>query len=377
MICQSCGMPITGSHSRFRAKEMDGGGSIYCIRCYRDGVFINPEACIPDMVARGLPHLARRIGAEAAREELERLIPTLQRWLPGNESAEDFKYIHRLIRQDLGERKFVPDLPRDDYPQAVEVLGTSGQVLILTGFCVLESMTGETDGLSGALVLAYALMSLGKKVRIVTDVFSADLLKAGGSVLPQSIPVFSLPSGMEDGSAGLAGLLEEWEPDCVVSIERPGRASDGHSYSMRGERLDPVVPQLDDFFLACRSRGCRTIGIGDGGNELGMGALSDCVRNRSSMGCLIACVTPADYSVAAAVSSWGGYALAAGLSLRNGRNLLPPSGTEEEMISILAAGGAVDGVTRKPEASVDGLRLDQYLQPIQSIYRLLEERLSQ
>ena len=372
-ICQSCGMPITGSHSRFRARETDGSGSIYCVKCYKEGRFVHPDAGISDMVERGVPHLARRIGADAARVELKRLIPTLRRWQSGTDS--DFDFINGLLRQDLVERNFVSDAPANDFPEAVNVLEEAKRVLILTGFCVLESMTGETDGLSGSLVLASALMSLGKTVVIVTDIFSGDLLKAGKSLLASEVPVIVVSSGMEAVRLELDGLMEELKPDSVVSIERPGRAADGHSYSMRGERLDPVVPQLDDFFLDCRKMGCRTIGIGDGGNELGMGSLSECIRGRSSLGCLIACATPADFSVAAAVSSWAGYGLAAALSLRSGRNLLPPLGTEEAIIGAIAAMGGMDGVTRKRDATVDGLSMGLYLQPLLAIYGLIGERL--
>lgn len=372
-ICQSCGMPITGSHSRFRARETDGSGSIYCVKCYKEGRFVHPDAGISDMVERGVPHLARRIGADAARVELKRLIPTLRRWQSGTDS--DFDFINGLLRQDLVERNFVSDAPANDFPEAVNVLEEAKRVLILTGFCVLESMTGETDGLSGSLVLASALISLGKTVVIVTDIFSGDLLKAGKSLLASEVPVIVVSSGMEAVRLELDGLMEELKPDSVVSIERPGRAADGHSYSMRGEQLDPVVPQLDDFFLDCRKMGCRTIGIGDGGNELGMGSLSECIRGRSSLGCLIACATPADFSVAAAVSSWAGYGLAAALSLRSGRNLLPPLGTEEAIIGAIAAMGGMDGVTRKRDATVDGLSMGLYLQPLLAIYGLIGERL--
>ena len=78
--CQSCGMPFDEAHSEYRAKEADGGGSAYCTYCYKDGKFIDANATVEDMVEMGLPHLARKIGESAAREQLEKLIPTLLRW---------------------------------------------------------------------------------------------------------------------------------------------------------------------------------------------------------------------------------------------------------------------------------------------------------
>ena len=79
-VCQSCGMPFDESHSELIAKEADGTDSIYCTYCYANGEFMNPEASVEDMVEMGVPHLAYKIGEEAAREQLSKLVPTLERW---------------------------------------------------------------------------------------------------------------------------------------------------------------------------------------------------------------------------------------------------------------------------------------------------------
>ena len=57
------------------------------------------------------------------------------------------------------------------------------------------------------------------------------------------------------------------------------------------------------------------IGIGDGGNELGMGKVLDRIVKDVPHGETIACVTAADYLITAGVSNWGGYALAVALYL--------------------------------------------------------------
>ena len=79
-ICQSCGMPFDEAHSEFIAKEKDGSDSIYCSYCYRDGEYIYPEATLNEIAETGVPHLARKIGEQAARDQLLRLLPTLVRW---------------------------------------------------------------------------------------------------------------------------------------------------------------------------------------------------------------------------------------------------------------------------------------------------------
>lgn len=44
---------------------------------------------------------------------------------------------------------------------------------------------------------------------------------------------------------------------------------------------------------------CVSVGIGDGGNELGMGKLKERVKSLMPNGSLVACVVPADYAITA------------------------------------------------------------------------------
>ncbi len=79
-FCQSCGMPFDNAHEELIAKEKDGSCSLYCTYCYKDGEFLNPDATAQDMVEMGVPHLAYKIGEQAAREQLSAFVPTLKRW---------------------------------------------------------------------------------------------------------------------------------------------------------------------------------------------------------------------------------------------------------------------------------------------------------
>ena len=78
--CQSCGMPFDEAHRELIAKEADGRGSVYCTYCYKDGAFLNPDAAVADVIGMGVPHLAHKIGEQAARERLTQFVPTLARW---------------------------------------------------------------------------------------------------------------------------------------------------------------------------------------------------------------------------------------------------------------------------------------------------------
>lgn len=78
--CQSCGLPFDSAHKEFIAKEKDASDSMYCTFCYEDGRFINPNATVESMVETGVAHLGKKIGEEAAREQLSRFLPALARW---------------------------------------------------------------------------------------------------------------------------------------------------------------------------------------------------------------------------------------------------------------------------------------------------------
>jgi len=74
--CQSCGMPFDEGHADLRSQE----DARYCVHCFADGGFTMPDATVADMVQIGVPHLAVKIGEDAARAYLTGFIPTLERW---------------------------------------------------------------------------------------------------------------------------------------------------------------------------------------------------------------------------------------------------------------------------------------------------------
>lgn len=46
-VCQSCGMPI--KHDQQLALEADGTRSKYCVMCYKDGQFLQPDITVEEM----------------------------------------------------------------------------------------------------------------------------------------------------------------------------------------------------------------------------------------------------------------------------------------------------------------------------------------
>jgi len=274
--------------------------------------------------------------------------------------TETTGHIDLLARRDPGNRGFSAFAETDHLGDAAAELLSGERIILVTGFCIRDAMIGENDGPPGTLALADALRQLGKEVVLVTDKHSAGLLVAGSVPFGAPFPtvVLSLPQNEADHE--IMALLTSFSPTHIVAIERPGSALDGHRYSMRGEMLDDVVPGADLLLQQPVPRTYRTIAIGDGGNELGMGTLRDSLKGRVTHGDLIFCATTADYVIPAGISNWGAYALVAALSLRAGRLLMRPPEHERTVLEALFAAGAVDGCTKKPGISVDGILWEDY-----------------
>ncbi len=280
--------------------------------------------------------------------------------------------IAALARRDPGQRGFPALAGAGDLKAAAEALLQGERIFVVTGFCIRAAMIGENDGLSGSLALADALRQLGKSVTLVTDRHSSALLAAAAAPFGSGFPIVSLNQDQGSADRQIDALLQTQKPTQVVAIERPGSAIDGHRYSMRGERLDDIVPAADRLLMPSFERDYATIAIGDGGNELGLGSLRDGLKDRIEHGELIFCATPADYVIPAGISNWGAQALVAALSILAGRPLLRPPAHERRVLEALLAAGAVDGRSRKRELSVDGVAWDEYAQTLAAIHREID-----
>ena len=102
---------------------------------------------------------------------------------------------------------------------------------------------------------------------------------------------------------------------------------------------------LDGLFLLSHA---PSVGIGDGGNEIGMGNVASGVAERLDR---IPCIVQTDRLIIATVSNWGALGLCAALGQ------LP---TEAELMAayeLCAAAGLVDGITEEMTLSEDGFPL--------------------
>ncbi|MDC3378812.1 DUF4392 domain-containing protein [Planctomycetota bacterium] len=258
--------------------------------------------------------------------------------------------LEALLRRDPGGRG-VPALGQPGWLSAMSrALAAAHKVGIVTGYPAGPE-AGETDGPPGAAALGAALSALGVNVTFVTDSLNAPLLAA-----LEATPCVVLAAGQDANE-----VITQLGCSHLVAIEVPARAVCGRRRSMRGEDITEWGGDLDALFPAARAAGLVTCGIGDGGNEVGLGSLRERVIARVENGAAIASTVPTDHVLLAGVSTWGAYALVGALSVQAGRDLLPTAQTVRDQLERLVAVGAKDGVTRLAEPTIDGLPLQTTL----------------
>ncbi len=230
----------------------------------------------------------------------------------------------------------------------------TGLVIIVTGFYIADAAAAETDGPPGAIAIGDALQRLGRRVLYVSDDPAAALMQAvipGGTVL-------RFPKTDDAESAAFAvDLIKTYRPELIIATERCGRTRDGTYLNMRGQDISAHTARIDALF----TDGVQSIGIGDGGNEIGMGNLVDYFPQYAATRPGLAadpCVTQTTRLIIASVADWGAYGLLAALSGLVRRNLLPSADDQCALVARLVAHGAVDGVTGQPTVTVDGHDLD-------------------
>ncbi len=122
----------------------------------------------------------------------------------------------------------------------------------------------------------------------------------------------------------------------------------------------------------------KTIGIGDGGNEIGMGKIAwDTIRRNIKQGGRIACRLATDHLIVAGVSNWGAYGLAAGARLLRqappAPDLFDPERERQVLQVMVDFGPLVDGVTGARTATVDGLAFERYGEVLKKIGAVMEK----
>lgn len=280
---------------------------------------------------------------------------------PRKSDADRIGAIEALVCRDVGRgTSELITASAGELAAAAGALAGARHVGLITGFFVPRDAVAapETDGPVGTALIAAALAACGVPARIAVDTPCADGVRAAVDAV--GVPVGVDEVGVDD-RAGMDRLIDDWRRGGVshaVAIERCGRSADGRPRNMRGVDVGQWTAPLDDLFLAGP---WAKIAVGDGGNEIGMGKLPAGLIARSvTNGEKIACATSCDHLVVAGVSNWGAYGLMAALAVLrpDWAGTIARFLTAERDLAVTRAtvdqAGAVDGVTARREATVDG-----------------------
>jgi hypothetical protein len=235
---------------------------------------------------------------------------------------------------------------------------------------------GETDGPLGAVAIGRALAAGAGAVPlfVTTDTHAPPIVaaaRAGGLVMvdPETAGLRNWAGGVvpweqgDDAPAAARELLERHRPTAVISVETLGPNRAGIVHSVRGRPFDDA-PAYDALFTAAMELGIPTVGIGDGGNEIGFGRIIDVVEDVTDYGAVCQCpcgkgmatVQSTDALVVASVSNWGAYAVAANIALQtNQLGAFHDADTDLRMLEACLLAGAADGTFANHTFKVDGI----------------------
>jgi D-glutamate cyclase len=324
--------------------------------------------------------------------------------------------IRDIVQHDIGARGLRNE-PNDnlitacpgDFAAAAHSLAVTegGTVGILTGFFIPHAQPpcGETDGPIGAVFLARALVPLGFQVVIYTDQFCMAAVDVGlrTAGLESSVNVIEIVPALTPTSARARVVADKLTH--LISVERVGPCHTEDSIRAQpANHPETLKAFLDEVPLAQRDRlrnmrgldithlmapghllveaagglekPAVTIGIGDGGNEIGMGKIPwQTIHRNIARGGAIACRTATTHLIVAGISNWGAYGLGFAVHmLRQGRDtmeLLSESTERAILQAMIERGPLVDGVSGQQTMSVDGVPFNRYIAPLRSFQELL------
>jgi hypothetical protein len=259
-------------------------------------------------------------------------------------------------------------------------LRKDNRILIATGAGAPPWLPrGETDGPLGAAAIARALeLAIGVKPILISEErnlgpIAAAVEAAGLAVVDEETfaarnacaMVVPCPLGDAAGKDFAQEIILAHGPSAVIFVERTGPNEAGVFHSISGSsRAADSVANLQHLATRARAEGILTIGIGDGGNEIGCGMIASAVREIQPFGLTCRCpcqkgvatVTETDLLVFCAVSNWGAYGIVAALAaLLGDRSILHDAECEKRMLGECVRHGAMDGAYARLAHAVDGV----------------------
>ncbi|MBT1181738.1 DUF4392 domain-containing protein [Bifidobacterium sp. CP2] len=284
--------------------------------------------------------------------------------------------IARLASRDVGRgSETLMTYSRGDLFRAARqlVTGRPGRALVVTGFFIpkAEHPAAETDGPLGALEVCMALRAIGGDAWLVTDECCAPVIQpsAKGLLPDDHVLVAPVHERFDGWMNGVIDLARANDIDTLIYIERVGPGADGNPHNMRGIDISEWTAPLSRL----KQLDLHTIGVGDGGNEIGMGRVAEyAIAGVVDHGEDIACRVATDELIVSGTSNWGAHALACAMRAMGQPRIEPylDSAWHRRTLDVIVAHGGLDGVHMTNVATVDGLEPDRYFAEIDALTAL-------
>jgi len=218
---------------------------------------------------------------------------------------------------------------------------------------------GETDGPIAAAVLGRVLAQLGHKVTFCCEREIIPAMRAFAERAGANADYEGLTIGREDRHAPLAERF-----DAAVFIEKIGTNRKGVHHTSSGVASDTDDADVSGFVDAMNAAGKWTIGLGDGGNEIGFGRIVETVRKVVRYGDVCRC--PCEGGIATvlgtkvcypvSISGWGTYAIIAALALiRQDLTLLHTPEMETALLELAPTVGCFEGTVATDRPFLDAV----------------------
>lgn len=254
-------------------------------------------------------------------------------------------------------------------------------IAIVTGAAVPGHMpVGENDGPFGSVVLAATLTKIGHKVTIYTDPDALPpiaMLARRAGLASEVIPLMLGDTAQQERIAG--------NHDLFVAIERLGGNRNGQIYGVTGVSRSPHRANVDTIFRMATKLGKATLGIGDGGNEIGFGKVHAELERRlpnHAMAAKTPCgggvfsVIPTDVLAVGTSSNIGAYGVVAAIALLRGDPSLCHTPEEEIALHHVGVGlGLVDGGGGDRIPWCDGIPADANAALVRLMQNIVERTL--
>ena len=272
-------------------------------------------------------------------------------------------------------------------------------VIYATGFIMLSCGKPETDGPVGAATLARAL-DIGLKAtpifvteETVKETMAATAACAGLHPWDPATArdgahraiIEGFPVDGRSARESALRILDRYRPSALIAIERPGWNRKGIYHSGGGFDISGFTAKTDYLFEEAKTRGILTIGIGDLGNELGMGYILDSVRENVLHGAICQCpcgegiasTFEPDLGLVANISNWGAYGIEACLAALLGEpEVLHDPEMERWVIEGSVRGGSIDPVSGMSRPYVDGTPIEINVRMVELLHSIIHHRLS-